>query len=83
MLATVEGVFRNGRIELVELPKDLSENTPVIVTFLSKHFIDLQTRKINEKQAAELRASLTTFAEDWESPEMEVYDDYDKFKAIL
>jgi hypothetical protein len=29
---------------------------------------------INKRQAAELRARLATFAEDWERPEMDVYD---------
>ncbi len=29
---------------------------------------------ISKKQAAALRARLATFAEDWERPEMDVYD---------
>ncbi|MBC8181081.1 hypothetical protein H8E88_08155 [candidate division KSB1 bacterium] len=36
---------------------------------------DLQTRGIDKKQAAELRARLATFAEDWDSPEMDIYDE--------
>ena len=38
---------------------------------------------IDKKQAAELRARLTTFAEDWDSPEMDIYDDYEKAKTKL
>lgn len=34
-------------------------------------------------EAAELRARLETFAEDWDKPEMDIYDDYDKHKAAL
>jgi hypothetical protein len=36
--------------------------------------VDLQERGISEKEAAVQRAALASFAEDWESPEMEVYD---------
>jgi hypothetical protein len=83
MLNTVEGVYRNGKIELIELPPDLNENTPVIVTFLSKRLIDLHARQISEAEAAELRARLMTFAQEWDSPEMDDYDDYDRAKASL
>ena len=36
--------------------------------------IELAERGIDEAQAANLRARLATFAEDWELPEMEAYD---------
>lgn len=36
---------------------------------------------IGPAQAVELRARLATFAEEWERPEMDVYDDYDAAKA--
>ena len=45
--------------------------------------IDLRERGIDEAQAAEIRARLASFAEDWESPEMDVYDNYDEEKAKL
>ena len=45
--------------------------------------IDLRECGINEAQAAELRARLACFAEDWESPEMDIYDNYDEEKAKL
>ncbi len=45
--------------------------------------IDLRKRGIDEAQAAEMRARLASFAEDWESPEMNVYDNYDEEKAKL
>ena len=45
--------------------------------------IDLRERGIDEAQAAEIRACLASFAEDWESPEMDVYDNYDEEKAKL
>lgn len=76
MLATVEGIYRNGKVELAELPSDLSENTPAIVTFLTRHVIDLRTHGIDEIEATELCARLTSFSEDWDSPEMDSDDDY-------
>ena len=70
---TVEGVFRNGKIELSETPLDVDE-ARVIVTFLPQGAVNLSERGINEAQAARLRARLGAFAEDWELPEMEAYD---------
>jgi len=39
--------------------------------------IDLRARGISEDQARELRAQLAAFAEEWDSPEMSVYDNYE------
>ncbi len=77
MLTSVHGVYRKGKIELVEKPADIPEDAPVIVTFLEGRTIDLAQRGIKAEEAAEIRARLATFAEDWDSPEMAVYDDYD------
>ena len=83
MLKSVEGVYRDGKIELTELPEDVHDETRVIVTFLETSPIDLRARGIDEAQAAELRAQLGTFAEEWNSPEMDLYDNYDAVKAKL
>jgi hypothetical protein len=83
MLKTLEGTYRGGKIELPEAPRDVREGTPVIVTFLTPSLIDLRARGIDEAQAADLRARLTTFTEDWDSPEMSIYDHYDAAKANL
>lgn len=77
MLHTIEGVYRNGKIELLEAPSGVRSETRVIVTFLAQGPIDLRARGIDEAQANELRRRLAAFAEDWDSPEMEGYDDYD------
>jgi hypothetical protein len=82
MLKTVEGVYRDGKVELTEMPSDVREETPVIVTFLEPHVVDLRSRGIGEAQAVDLRRRLATFIEDWESPEMEVYDRYDAVKVL-
>ncbi len=83
MLQTIEGVYRNGKIELAEVPNNVHDETRVLVAFLASNGIDLQTRGIDEAQAADLRARLAAFAEDWGSPEMKIYDNYDAAKANL
>ncbi|MBW4484761.1 MAG: hypothetical protein KME14_19670 [Tildeniella torsiva UHER 1998/13D] len=86
MLQTVEGVYRNGKVELLEVPA-ASEGMRVIVTFLESSeeltvsvskpdsSVNLASRGISPEQAANLRSRLQTFAEDWDSPEMDVYDE--------
>jgi len=37
--------------------------------------VDLRSRGIGEAQAADLRGRLETFAEDWDRPEMAIYDE--------
>ena len=76
MLKSVEGTYREGRIQLAEVPTDIPEEGRVIVTFLDANAIDLQERGINREQSAKLRDCLATFAEDWDSDEMKIYDDY-------
>jgi hypothetical protein len=81
MLTSVEGVYRNGRVELIENPGDVPEGTWVIVTFVSSDNIDLEPQGINKEQAKTLRASLAPFSDDWDSPEMSIYDNYDAAKT--
>ncbi len=81
MLTSVEGVYRDGKIELSELPGGVREEMRVIVTFVEPRGVPLGPRGIDQAQAAKLRDNLAAFAEDWESPEMEVYDDYDAARA--
>jgi len=61
----------------------MKEDTQVIITFLSNNEVDLREHGIGEEQAAELRARLAPFAEDWNSPEMDIYDNYDSAKSAL
>jgi hypothetical protein len=83
MLKSVEGVYRDGKIELTELPGEVRDETRVIVTFLETNDVDLRERGIDEAQATELRAQLGSFAEEWNSPDMDLYDNYDAAKAKL
>jgi hypothetical protein len=81
MLRTIEGVYRDGKVELTEVPKDVRNETQVLVTFIEPNLIDIRARGIDEARAAELRARIATFTEDWDSPEMAVYDDYNAATA--
>jgi len=83
MLQTVEGDYRNGRIELSEAPAGIADQARVLVTFMTPLSVDLPERGIDEQRAAELRARLATFRDDWESPEMADYDDYDANRRKL
>ena len=73
-MITVEGIFRNGHVELLQQPAAQGESR-VLVTFLESKEIDLRERGISEEQAADLRSRLKTFAKDWDRPEMDVYDE--------
>jgi len=77
MSRSVRGVYRDGRVELTEAPSDVPDGTRVTVTFPETKY-DLRELGIDETQAADLRARLRSFAEDWESPEMDIYDRYEK-----
>ncbi len=80
-LRSIEGIYRKGKVELTEMPEDVPDETKVIVTFLTAPSFRLAEHGISVAQAVELRARLQAFAEDWDSPEMEIYDDYDAAKS--
>ena len=75
MLKSIEGVYRDGKIELIETPPPDATGR-VIVTFVSSPAVsvDLADRGVTPEQAADLRRRLTTFVEDWQRPEMDAYD---------
>ncbi len=75
MLHSVEGIYRDGKVELLETPAAVKE-ARVIVTFLPANGpINLRAHGIDEAQAAELRWRFQAIAEDWDRPEMDVYND--------
>ena len=73
MLKSIEGIFRDGKVELLE-PAPSSADARVIVTFLPTGSVALDQRGIDVDHATDLRQRLKTFAEDWDRPEMDVYD---------
>ncbi len=75
MVKSVEGVYRNGKVELME-PLVEAEDSRVIVTWVHPaQPVDLRERGIDEPRAADLRRRLSQFAEDWDRPEMAAYDE--------
>ena len=75
MVKSVEGIYRNGKVELVD-PLPEAEGSRVIVTWSHPaEPVDLRERGIDQPQAADLRRRLPRFAEDWDRPEMAAYDE--------
>ena len=75
MLETIEGIFRDGRVELLETPPYQVE-TRVFVTFLpSSTSPSAVSPLLTPPEAADLRVRLQSFAEDWNHPGMDVYDE--------
>jgi hypothetical protein len=75
MVKSVEGIYRNGKVELME-PLAEAEGSRVIVTWVHPaQMVDLLDRGVDEPQAADLRRRLSQFAEDWNRPEMAAYDE--------
>lgn len=75
MLTTVQGVYRDGKIELLEPAPDLP-GAQVLVTFVpAGNRITLADLGITRDQAAEIRTRFGGIAEDWDSPEMDEYDE--------
>ena len=72
-MLTIEGTYKNGQIVLTETPSQVSE-AKVLVTFLETKEIVLSERGIGKDQAAELKGKLNTITEDWNRPEMDIYD---------
>ena len=72
-MLTIEGIYKNGQVVLAETPEEVAESR-VLVTFLNTRFIDLQELGISKEEAAEMRAKLSSIADDWNRPEMDIYD---------
>jgi hypothetical protein len=75
MFKSVEGVYRGGKIELLE-PAPSAGDSRVLVTFLpSATTVLLKDRGIDQAQAADLRTRLAAFTAEWSAPEMDIYDE--------
>ena len=74
VLEFIEGLEPQGREQQSRSPT-LDKDRP-------NKAVDLGQHEINREQAAELRAGFAAF-EDWNDPEMEIYDDYDNNLASL
>ncbi len=72
-MLTVEGTYKDGLVVLSEQPVDMPESR-VLITFIRPDHIELASRGIDREQAADLRNRLSTIADDWNRPEMDIYD---------
>jgi hypothetical protein len=90
----LEGVYRQGKIELKDIPDNLPDETRVVISVVPQHgfpnshpylseAIELTALGIDVFHAADIRARLQAFAEDWDSPAMDIYNQYDANKANL
>jgi hypothetical protein len=74
MLKSVEGIYRDGKVELLEAPPDV-RNARVIVTFLPPSQGQSELPQFTAEQLANLRWKFAAWEEDWNVPGMEAYDD--------
>jgi len=71
---TLRGVYHNGHIDLVDQPVRLKE-CAVLVTFVTGGgAVNLKKKGFSRSKAADLRARLKSFSQDWNRPEMDAYD---------
>ena len=84
MLKTIEGIYQNGQIQLVELAQDISDRSQVLVTFLDPNKIDpiklrqlidqLETIAGIQQGFEELNAGLTRPIENFVQEMQQKYD---------
>jgi uncharacterized UPF0146 family protein len=68
------------RLGIIGVTSDLSGDLSTNPQDLESS-VDLVAQGIDRDQAQALRTSFATFREDWESPEMSIYDNYDAARA--
>lgn len=62
MLKTVEGICRDRRIELANLPEDVENSSSVLITFLDEGMVDpVQLRRLIEQLGAMEAAYIERF----------------------
>lgn len=73
MLKAVQGIYRDGKIELAELPPEIKE-ARVVVTFLPAEEDQPGKPPLTDAEINELRWKLQAWEDDWNAPGMESYD---------
>jgi hypothetical protein len=77
-MLTVEGIYKDGKVELLETVSH-TDPSRVLVTFLENGDIALETLGIDQEDARDLRKTFESF-EDWNDPALDIYNDYDNAK---
>ena len=73
MLQTVEGIYKDGHVQLLEAAPQVDE-ARVIVTFLPNGSESSTPPQFTREELAELRGKLAAWEADWNAPGMEAYD---------
>jgi hypothetical protein len=76
MIKCVEGIYKNGKVELLESLEE-PEGARVLVTFLPKATDAPTPPDFTHEELVELRGKLAAWEEDWNAPGMEAYDAYE------
>jgi hypothetical protein len=74
LLSVIDTLPDKELASLVELARVLS---------LKQSSVESSGESLDLLQLADLRSRLSQFAEEWDSPEMEIYDAYDAHKSQL
>jgi hypothetical protein len=77
-MQTVRGIYKDGRVELLNTPNIHVDQASVLITFLTdepENGVDLRAHGISLENAADLRHRLECCADDWDRPEMDAYDE--------
>jgi hypothetical protein len=71
-----EGIYRDGKVELIEDPGDVRDETRVIITFL----LTEEAQGVETQRWAEL--GMDRLEQEWDNPEDAVYDDWKKLYDV-
>lgn len=66
----VNGIYKNGQIELTQLPQGIKESAVSVIFYPD---VPLSELGIDENAAADLRYQFAAFT-DWEDPAMDIYN---------
>lgn len=72
-MLVLEGTCKDGNVTLADSAPGVSE-ARVLVTFLGSQDVNLTERGIDREHAMELRSRFGGISEDWNRPEMDIYD---------
>jgi acyl carrier protein len=74
-MKTVEGIYRNGQIELSELPQSISDSAQVLVTFLDPGKLD-STRLLQLIDQLETIIGIQQGLDDFDTGRFRPFDDF-------
>lgn len=82
-LKTVDGIYREGNVQLREVPGGIVDGTPAIVTFLTRELAFDRPLATEDSAKAAMLPALAKFATGWHSPELEIYHDRERSDSAV